>query len=231
MTRRIQFPCICPWRDAYILISLEPVPSQNGEVPGRRREGNWNPWTAPDSDATEPSSSFLKSKWWEVEVATDLILHLENISEVLSRSDWTVSAINSILPWVPSLLYAIPVDMRYDKVVKFNVGCSAFCSIPPQNGEAAYCMAAVKFNTKGPTHYKEYQLPHWCTPLTAEKKWFRHLKPNPTHLIIRSHLSTINHNLLISCWVRIKVVNSIKNYQPKYCVSGLNEYKYVIIVK
>lgn len=146
MTLRIRFPCIRPCRDAYVLISLEPVPSQYGEVPGRRREGNWNPWTAPYSDATEPSGSFLKSKWWEVEVATDLIFHLESISEVLSRSDWTVSAINSIQPWVPSLLYAIPVDKRYDKVIKFNISCSAFFSKPP------YCMAAVKFNTKDPTH-------------------------------------------------------------------------------
>lgn len=120
-------PCKFLCRDAYMLICLEPVPSQYGEVPSRRRERNRNPRTAPDSNPTKPPCSFLEAKWWEVEVATNLVLHLEKISEVFSWPDWTVSAIHSILPRVPPLLNTIPVCKPYH--AKFDISCSALWSI------------------------------------------------------------------------------------------------------
>lgn len=82
----------------YSVVLLEPVTGENGEISGGWREWNRDHWTAGDGDATEASGSSMKSKGREVEEATDLILYLKNVGEVLTRWNGAIRAINSILP-------------------------------------------------------------------------------------------------------------------------------------
>lgn len=92
----------------YSVIILEPIASQNCIIPSRRGEWYRNPRSAIDLYAAKSTSSLVESKGREVIVAANLILHLQHISEVPPRGDWTVGSINSILPWIPPLLDAIP---------------------------------------------------------------------------------------------------------------------------
>lgn len=73
------------WHANYIVIRFEPVTSEDSEIAGRRRERDRDSGAAPNSDATKASSSLLKPNRWEVKVTANLILHLQNVSEVPSR--------------------------------------------------------------------------------------------------------------------------------------------------
>ena len=105
------------------MISLEPVACQHGEVSSRSRERNGNLRTAPDSDATKPSGGFVELEGRKVEKATNLILDLDIVSEVPPRRDWAGCSKNSVLPWVPSLLYAIPTEESQDMRVGLKLTC------------------------------------------------------------------------------------------------------------
>lgn len=59
----------------------------------------------------------MKGKGREIEKATDLIFDLENVSKILSGWDRTVRAIDSILPRVPSLLYAVPYQEKKNSLM------------------------------------------------------------------------------------------------------------------
>lgn len=84
--------------NTHSVISLEPVPSQHGEIPRRSRKRHRNARTAQDSDATKSPSSLVECKGGEVEKATNLVLHLKSIGHVPSRRNRTVGSIHSILP-------------------------------------------------------------------------------------------------------------------------------------
>jgi len=80
------------------MILLEPITSQDCEIAGRRREWYRNDRTACDFEASKASCSLVHAKGREIKVATNLVLHLEHISEVLPRWDGAVCTIDSILP-------------------------------------------------------------------------------------------------------------------------------------
>lgn len=84
--------------NTYSMISLEPVPSQDGEIPRRSRKRHRNLRTAQDSDATKPASSFVECKGREVVEAANLVFHLKKIGHVLSWRNRTVGPWHSILP-------------------------------------------------------------------------------------------------------------------------------------
>ena len=80
------------------MVKLELISSKYGNVLDRRRKRDKNLRAAPNSNATKCSSSFVHSKRWEVEIATNLVFYPDSICEVPPRWDWTVCAIHSILP-------------------------------------------------------------------------------------------------------------------------------------
>lgn len=67
-------------------------------VSGGERERDWNTRAAVDFNAAVASGSLVESKRREVEEASDLILGLKHVREVLSRRDWTSCTISTILP-------------------------------------------------------------------------------------------------------------------------------------
>lgn len=73
----------------------------------------------------------MESKGRIVEVAANLVLHLQHIGEVPPRWDWTVCSINSILPRIPPLLNAIPgcESIKYISVYQFNKKIITFSGI------------------------------------------------------------------------------------------------------
>ena len=93
----------------YSVISLVPVSSQYGEISCWRRKRHRNHWAASNFESTITPCCLMECKGRKVEVATNLILHLKNISEVLPWWNRTVSTIHSILPWIPPLLHPIPI--------------------------------------------------------------------------------------------------------------------------
>lgn len=82
----------------YSVIFTEPISCQYGEVSSRRRERYWDNRAACDFDATKPSCSLVEAKGRKVEVTTNLIFDLENISEVLSWWNGAICAKDPILP-------------------------------------------------------------------------------------------------------------------------------------
>lgn len=83
---------------SYIVVSLEPVTSQQSEITSRRRERHRNHRTAQDLDASKTSGGLVECQRGKVEIASYLILHLQNISKICPWWDWTICAIDSILP-------------------------------------------------------------------------------------------------------------------------------------
>jgi len=80
------------------MILLEPITSQECEISTGRREWYGNDRTACDFEATKASCSLVHAKGRKIEVATNLVFHLEHVSEVLPRWDGAVGTIDSILP-------------------------------------------------------------------------------------------------------------------------------------
>ncbi|KAL6992802.1 hypothetical protein U1Q18_010918, partial [Sarracenia purpurea var. burkii] len=71
---------------------------QNGVVAGGRREWYRNQWPAPDPNAAETSGGLVESKRREVKEAADLVLGLEDVSEILPGWDGAVGSVHSVLP-------------------------------------------------------------------------------------------------------------------------------------
>jgi len=90
------------------VVSLVPVTDQQSIITSRRIEGHWNTWAAKDPDATKASRGLVEREGGEIEVAADLVLDLKDICKVSSWWDWTVGAINTVLPRVLPLQQSIP---------------------------------------------------------------------------------------------------------------------------
>lgn len=88
--------------------SLEPVSSEYGMVTSGRRERNRNSRAAIDFNAAKASGGLLESKRREIKEAANLVLCLKKVSEILAWQDWTVCAIDSVLPRPPPVLQPIP---------------------------------------------------------------------------------------------------------------------------
>ena len=78
------------------MIGLVPVSDEDGVVAGRIGEGDRDFRAAEDSDAAETAGGLVESKRREVEEASDLVLHLEDIGEVLPRRDWACCSVHTI---------------------------------------------------------------------------------------------------------------------------------------
>lgn len=97
---------------AYSVVFGVPIASQNSEFSSRSRKGDRNYRAALNFEATEATGGLVEGQRGEVKVATDLIFHLQDISEILSWWDGAVCAINTILPRVSSLLNPIPTQQH-----------------------------------------------------------------------------------------------------------------------
>ena len=82
----------------YLVVMLRvPIADEEGEISGGFRERDGDARAAEDTEATKSTSGFVKGEGREVEETTDLVFHLDGISIVLPRWDWTSSPIHSIL--------------------------------------------------------------------------------------------------------------------------------------
>ena len=78
------------------MIGLVPVSDEDGVVAGRIGEGDRDSRAAEDSDAAETAGGLVESKRREVEEASDLVLHLEDVGEVLPWRDWACCSVHTI---------------------------------------------------------------------------------------------------------------------------------------
>lgn len=78
------------------MIGFVPVSDENGVVAGGIGEGDGNAGAAEDSDGAETAGGLVEGERGEVVEASDLILHLENVGEVLPRRDWARRSINTV---------------------------------------------------------------------------------------------------------------------------------------
>ena len=78
------------------MIGLVPVSDEDGVVAGRIGEGDRDSRAAEDSDAAETAGRLVESKRREVKEASDLVLHLEDVGEVLPLRDWACCSVHTI---------------------------------------------------------------------------------------------------------------------------------------
>lgn len=90
------------------MISLVPVTDEDGVIAGGIREGDGNPGAAENPDPTETTGGLVETERREVVEASDLIFHLENVSEILPRRNWACCSVHTVFVRVPSLLNPIP---------------------------------------------------------------------------------------------------------------------------
>lgn len=90
------------------MTSLEPVSSEYSMVTSGGRERNRNSRAAIDFNATKTSGGLVECQRGEIEEAANLVLCLKKVSEILARQDWTVCAVDSVLPRLPPVLQPIP---------------------------------------------------------------------------------------------------------------------------
>lgn len=79
------------------MICCVPISDENSEISGRLREGDGDRGAAEDPDTTVSASGFVESEGGEIVKASDLILHLHCVSEVLPRRNWTCCSVHSVL--------------------------------------------------------------------------------------------------------------------------------------
>ncbi|OAY79989.1 hypothetical protein ACMD2_04951, partial [Ananas comosus] len=99
-----------------------PVANEDGEVVGRRGEGDGDEEAAVDPEAAEAPRGLLRADRGEVEEAADLVLHLEVVSEVPAGRDGAVRPGHAVLPRVLPLLDAIPTHEEWlvEKIVHIH---------------------------------------------------------------------------------------------------------------
>lgn len=92
----------------YRVIRLVPISNEDGVITGRGWE--WDRYQRPteNPDATEPAGGLVERKRGEVIEASDLVLDLKDVGEVLAGRDRACGSIDSILIGVPPLLDSIP---------------------------------------------------------------------------------------------------------------------------
>lgn len=95
---------------AYSVIGIVPVADEDEEL--AIRAGIWqrDDDAVVDLDAAIATCSLEEASAREVEVGADLVLHLEEVCEVLARKDGAVRPCHSIFPGSPPLPYPIPVE-------------------------------------------------------------------------------------------------------------------------
>lgn len=96
-------------RKVYRVVRFVPIPNQDGVVASRIWERDWNSRSTEDPDTSETTGSFVECKRREIVKASNLILHLDYVCEILPRRNGACCSINSILKWVPPLLNPVPV--------------------------------------------------------------------------------------------------------------------------
>lgn len=80
------------------MVSFEPISGQYSVIARGRGERNGDHRTAEDSNAAESARRLVEGERREVEIASDLVLNLQNVREVLSGRDRAIRAENSVLP-------------------------------------------------------------------------------------------------------------------------------------
>lgn len=100
------------------MICFVPISDEDGDVAGGIGEGDRDSRAAEDPDAAETAGGLMEIKRREVEEASDLVLHLENVGEVPPRRDWACRSVHTIFVRVPPLLNATPAF--YEIYIYFN---------------------------------------------------------------------------------------------------------------
>lgn len=79
------------------MVGFVPISNEDSEVIGRGAERDRDQRPAEDLNATEGARGLVEAHRREVEEAPDLILHLEDVREVVSRWDRACCPVDTIL--------------------------------------------------------------------------------------------------------------------------------------
>lgn len=82
----------------YLVIGGVPVTDEHRVLAGRRGERDGDHRSAVDADSAEATGGLVEGQRREVEEATDLVLGLHAVREVVARRDRAVGARNAVLP-------------------------------------------------------------------------------------------------------------------------------------
>ena len=117
------------WNDDYRVISLVPISNKNGVITSGIWERNRNSWSTKDPDSSKTTSSLVKSKSREIIKASNLILHLENVCEVLPWGYWACCSIYTVLKWIPPILNSVPIlsQTKIDFTIIAIINYYKFC--------------------------------------------------------------------------------------------------------
>lgn len=94
------------------MIGFIPISDEDSEISGRFGKGHRNQRPTVNSDSAVSTGCLMEVRGRKVEVASDLILHLQGIGVVLTRWDRTRSSEDSILIRVLPQLHPVPVIIR-----------------------------------------------------------------------------------------------------------------------
>jgi hypothetical protein len=111
----------CKEEANYRVISLVPISNENSVITSGIWEGDRNPWPAKDPDSPKTTGSLVEFKRREVVKAPNLILHLENVCEVLPWGYWAFCSIHPILKRVPPILNPVPIFSTNKNRNKFTI--------------------------------------------------------------------------------------------------------------
>ena len=96
-------------KNDYRVISLVPISNKNGVITCGVWKWDRNSWPTKNPDSSKTTSSLVKCKRREIVKASNLILHLENVGEILPRGNWACCSIYTILKRIPPILNSIPI--------------------------------------------------------------------------------------------------------------------------
>ena len=111
----------------YLVTFLIPITNKNIKFSFWFGKGYFDYFPIINSNWPKPTTSFVEVDWGKIKEAPNSVLGLEHISPVLTGLDWAICARHSILPWVQSLLCAIPAPpLWYLSLSKFSLLISYF---------------------------------------------------------------------------------------------------------
>ena len=96
-------------KNDYRVISLVPISNKNGVITSGIWKWDRNSWPTKNPDSSKTTSSLVKCKRREIVKASNLILHLENVCEILPWGYWACCSIYTILKRIPPILNSVPI--------------------------------------------------------------------------------------------------------------------------